>query len=307
MVFGACCVARCPVAYRPCSPARPSSSCRSSGSCPRSWWPFFSSWLLCRQPGPTVQPASGDRQPRLHPARRESADRVAAPSALAPWEVWHDRCTASSFLASGYSPMDYPARHSRPPAAATHLRPPSGSRVQPARYFAEPGRSGSFPSCRVSQMPERQAVPSCQSPLAVARLPLSAGSARRCRLGCGRWRRRSGFLTDSVSSRGTGYAPPSSSSCVEGGTYALKVIFGCFSARTRRAVFVSGLDVNRGLVAQLGQIRAHRRFHLAHEVVLLNFLFNVFELRNAARNMLNYLQNYESLLGANWLGVLAGL
>ena len=79
------------------------------------------------------------------------------------------------------------------------------------------------------------------------------------------------------------------------------------SARTCRAVFVAGLDIDRGLFAQLGQISAHCRFHLAHEVVLLNILFYVFELRNAARNVLNYLEDYEALLGANWLGVLTGL
>ena len=63
--FGACWrrVAQWLIACAP--PARPSSSCRLNGSCPRSWWPSFSSWLLCRQPGPTGQPAPVDPLLRL--------------------------------------------------------------------------------------------------------------------------------------------------------------------------------------------------------------------------------------------------
>src|SRR6185437_5450495 len=73
------------------------------------------------------------------------------------------------------------------------------------------------------------------------------------------------------------------------------------------AILVSRLDINGGFITQFSQVLAHRRAGLGFKIILLYVVFNVFLLRNAARYVLQNLQDDVSLLREDWICHLSGL
>ena len=70
-------------------------------------------------------------------------------------------------------------------------------------------------------------------------------------------------------------------------------------------VYVPGLEVDKGFLAQLGQIGAQGRLQLLHVDGVLHTRFDLAKGRYAGLLVLGHLQNHETLLGADDVGNVA--